>query len=132
MKKLLVFIEEKQKKNLSRPFWNLKWSTQKNLGFHMRYHFFLHYGRFLQNLGKEYVRTNMHRTVGGSKEPQNTHTEWLNVPLSYGAHCFREGYLKFLSCAQPPNSVIVVVFYSFFEFQMYNFRIWICSNYLKM
>ena len=38
--------------------------NEKNLGFHMRYHFFLHYGWFLQNLGKEAVRTNMHTTVG--------------------------------------------------------------------
>ena len=30
---------------------------------HMRYHFFLHYGWFLQNLGKKAVRTNMHKTV---------------------------------------------------------------------
>ena len=30
---------------------------------HMRYHFFLRYGWFLQNLEKEAVRTNMHTTV---------------------------------------------------------------------
>ena len=30
---------------------------------HMRYHFFLHYGWFLQNLQKEAVQTNMHTTV---------------------------------------------------------------------
>ena len=29
----------------------------------MKYHFFLHYGWFLQNLGNEAVRTNMHTTV---------------------------------------------------------------------
>ena len=29
----------------------------------MRYHFFLHYGCFFQNLGKEAVRTFMHTTV---------------------------------------------------------------------
>ena len=29
----------------------------------MRYHFFLHYGWFFQNLGKETVRTFMHTTV---------------------------------------------------------------------
>ena len=33
------------------------------LGFHMRYHLFLLYGWFLQNLGKDYIRTNMHTTV---------------------------------------------------------------------
>ena len=30
---------------------------------HMRYHFFQHYGWFLQNLRKEAVRTNMHTIV---------------------------------------------------------------------
>ena len=29
----------------------------------MRYHLFLHYGWFLQNLGKDFIRTNMHTTV---------------------------------------------------------------------
>ena len=33
--------------------------------FYMKYHFFLHYGWFLQNLGKEAVRTFMHTTVTG-------------------------------------------------------------------
>ena len=37
--------------------------SENNLGFHMRYHFFLHYGWFLQNLGKGFIRTNMHMTV---------------------------------------------------------------------
>ena len=30
----------------------------------MRYHLFLHYGWFLQNLGKDFIPTNMHTTVG--------------------------------------------------------------------
>ena len=33
----------------------------------MRYHFFLHYGWFFQNLGKEAVRTFMHTTVPTQK-----------------------------------------------------------------
>jgi hypothetical protein len=32
-------------------------------GFYMRYHFFLYYGWFLQNLRKDFIRTNMHTTV---------------------------------------------------------------------
>ena len=32
-------------------------------GFHMRYHFFLYYGWFLQKLRKDFIRTNMHTTV---------------------------------------------------------------------
>ena len=30
---------------------------------HMRYHLFLQYGWFLQNLGKDFIQTNMHTTV---------------------------------------------------------------------
>ena len=37
--------------------------NEKTKGFHMRYHLFLHYGWFLQNLGKDFIRTNMHTTV---------------------------------------------------------------------
>ena len=36
---------------------------KKTKGFHMRYHFFLQYGWFLQNLGKDFIPTNMHTTV---------------------------------------------------------------------
>ena len=38
-------------------------SNENNLGFHMRYHFFLPYEWFLQNLGKDFIRTNMHTYV---------------------------------------------------------------------
>ena len=34
-----------------------------NFDFSKRYHLFLHYGWFLQNLGKDFIRTNMHTTV---------------------------------------------------------------------
>ena len=37
--------------------------NEKTKGFHMRYHSFLHYGWFLQNLGKDFIPTNMHTTV---------------------------------------------------------------------
>jgi hypothetical protein len=36
---------------------------KKTKGCHMRYHFFLYYGYFLQNLRKDFIRTNMHTTV---------------------------------------------------------------------
>ena len=58
MKGLLVFIEMKQKK-ISVLFF----SNENKLGFHIRYHSFMHYGWFLQNLGKDFIRTNMHTTV---------------------------------------------------------------------
>ena len=32
---------------------------------HMSYHLFLHYGWFLQNLGKDFIRANMHTTEYG-------------------------------------------------------------------
>ena len=43
--------------------WLFGFSYFFELGFHMRYHLFLHYGWFLQNLGKDFIRTNMHTTV---------------------------------------------------------------------
>ena len=52
---LIFFIKEK--------IWFLVFSNENNLAFHMRYHFCLHYGWFLQNLGKDFIRTNMHTTV---------------------------------------------------------------------
>ena len=48
---------------LSRPFWfffaSYQWKTQP---IYMMYHFFLHYGWFFQNFGKEGRRTFMHTT----------------------------------------------------------------------
>ena len=38
-------------------------SMKINFVFHMRYHLFLHYGWFLQNLVKDFIRTIMHTTV---------------------------------------------------------------------
>ena len=66
--------------SLSQPFWFffcftltsaillllllfLLYLNEKKQPIHMRYHLFLHYGRFLQNVGKGCVRTNMHTTV---------------------------------------------------------------------
>ena len=42
----------------------------------MRYHLFLHYEWFLQNLGKDFIRINVHTTVGRLKE-KNVKTESL-------------------------------------------------------
>ena len=44
-------------------FWLLGFSilffpNENQLGVHMRYHLFLHYGWFLQNLGKDFIQTN--------------------------------------------------------------------------
>ena len=44
--------------------------NEKTKGFHMRYHLFLHYEWFLQNLGKDFIPTNMHTTVC-QKWPKN-------------------------------------------------------------
>ena len=37
--------------------------NENQLGFHMRFHLFLHYKWFLQNLRKYFIRTNMNTTV---------------------------------------------------------------------
>ena len=48
----------------SKKIFFLLFPNRNNLGFHMRYHLFLHYGWFLQNIEKDFIRTNMHTTVG--------------------------------------------------------------------
>ena len=58
MKAKVIFMEKKQ----------IFFTYENQLGFHMRYHLFLQYGWFLQNLGKDLIRTNMHTTVGGTKK----------------------------------------------------------------
>ena len=37
---------------------------------HMGYHLFLHYEWFLQNLGKDFIRTDMHMTLTYKKKPE--------------------------------------------------------------
>ena len=52
---ILIFFQQK-------PFFLLHFNENKQ-PVHMRYHLFLQYGWFLQNLGKDFTRTNMHTTV---------------------------------------------------------------------
>jgi hypothetical protein len=47
----------------SRFFFFLLHLIKKTKGFHMRYNFFLYYGWFLNNIRKDFIRTNMHTTV---------------------------------------------------------------------
>jgi hypothetical protein len=60
---------------LSQPFWIFKRKkkllhlNENKQPLYMRYHLFLHYGWFLQNLGKDFIRTNMHTTVARSEFP---------------------------------------------------------------
>ena len=71
-KKILIYGWAGKWGFLSRPFW-IFWgghfefffasSLWKKQPIHIRYHLFLHYGWFFQNLGKEAVRTFMHTTV---------------------------------------------------------------------
>ena len=51
--------------------------NENNQPVHMRYHLFLHYGWFLQNLGKDFIRTNMHTTVHGFKKVHSTSVDDL-------------------------------------------------------
>ena len=37
--------------------------NENQLAFHMRYCLFLNYGWFLQNVEKDFIRTNMHKSV---------------------------------------------------------------------
>ena len=47
----------------SKKIFFLLFPNENYIGFHMRYHLFLHYGWFLQNIEKDFIRTNMHTTV---------------------------------------------------------------------
>ena len=55
--------------------------NENQLGFHMRYHLFLHYGWFLQNLKKDFIRTNMNTAVVMLTVPLVK----CNIPLDSGA-----------------------------------------------
>ena len=61
--------------------------NKNQLGFHMRYHLFLHYGWFLPNLEKDFIRTNMHTTVqpwhGTNIYNLNLDFQWLSLFLNY-------------------------------------------------
>ena len=77
---------------LSRPFWffffaSYHWKTQP---IYMRYHFFLHYGWFFQNLGKEGRRTFMHATVCS------------------GPHCIVSPFLKKLTKNIRPTYILQI------------------------
>ena len=50
----------------SKKIFFLLFPNENYIGFHMRYHLFLHYGWFLQNIDKDIIRTNMHTTVASS------------------------------------------------------------------
>ena len=56
---LLVFIEMKQ-------YFFLLHRNENKQPVHMRYHLYLRYGWFLQNLEKDYIPTKMHTTVDSS------------------------------------------------------------------
>ena len=71
-------------------FWllGLKKNLNENqLGFYIRYRLFLHYGWFLQNLEKGFIRTNMHTTVI-MQEP-NYRKSW-NVKKHQGYNYMQE------------------------------------------
>ena len=80
MKKYWELAELENEVFLRWPFWIFRsailnfffasshWKMQT---FYMRYHFFLHYGWFFQNLGQEAVRTFMHTTVLHKRSEKN-------------------------------------------------------------
>ena len=67
--------------------------NENHLGFHMRYHLFLHNGWLLQNLEKDFVRTNMHTTVS------------LRMTKNFTRDIFKWKELSLCSFAQPVPTV---------------------------
>ena len=53
--KSAILILKKRKKKL--------FASSQNKLVHMKYHLFLHYGWFFQNLEKDFIRTDMHMTL---------------------------------------------------------------------
>ena len=91
-------------------FWLLAFSkknilfflNENHIGFHMRHRLFLHYGRFLQNLDKDFIRTNMDTTVCVKKK-LSSHEIYLNTPLCVNEKPFIfskniQGVLIFFIC----------------------------------
>ena len=68
---------------------------------HMRYHLFLYYGWFLQNLGKNFIRTKMHTTVWGPNtwtndtRSQNSNAAYKYI-LGFLSNFFRRSWLVFI------------------------------------
>ena len=60
-------------------------SYKNQVEFHMMYHLFLHHGRFVQNLGKDFIPTNMHTTVNTHKKSDNLQYSTLG-PSVYGTN----------------------------------------------
>ena len=69
-------------------FFKYFFPNENQLGFHMRYHLFLHYGWFLQNLGKDFIRTNMHTTVSAPPIPKLSPPMRLVFWVCGGGHMF--------------------------------------------
>ena len=90
----------------------------------MRYHFFLHYGWFFQNLGKEAVRTFMHTTV-----PENlgVGVDFWPCMLQYfltlnkdSCPCFK------LPLKQPYHMMNLTFLYSYFAVKVISHLLWVC------
>ena len=77
---ILIFFFKKKKKLLQ--------FNEKTKGFHMRYHLFLQHGWFLQNLGKYFIRTNMHTPVkfGLSEKKLKKHWKLPETSRNLGGH----------------------------------------------
>ena len=69
-------------------FPNNFFTNENQLGFHMRYQLILHYGSFIQNLGKDFIRTNMHTTVSiGSFTIRVKQSENHDWPITFVHLC---------------------------------------------
>ena len=85
---------------------------KNNLGVHMRYHLFPHYEWFLQNLGKDFIPSIMHKTVFA----EGKHYDW-NYFSVFSRGCVdssKEVLSKWLdSCRVLKKRLFVNPFYGF-------------------
>ena len=75
-------------------------------GFHMRYHLLLYYKWFLQNLGKDFFRTNMHTTVPNlwSWDPTTAFAKLVKLHLKVERNITRVSHYSSLFVQKYPIS----------------------------
>ena len=79
--------------------------------FYMRYLLFLHYGWFLQNLGKDFIRTNMHTTVTHVRSRGQSIIEECQRLDYWVRYSILEGLVKFSVNKCLPHMLITKLYY---------------------
>ena len=82
----------------------------------MRYHFFLHYGWFFQNLEKDFIPILLHTTVSGSNGINNKHSPKLLRIAKFAKYIKKWGTVDIAICIRDPLGKPVNMYVSNWEF----------------